>query len=521
MKAESIGKFNKVNQQGSSLIEILIAVAVLSLGISAVILLVFANQNLKVDAQTNNEALSLAKKMLENARASAKSSFGSIVSSSPSSPPGYTSQLAVTDNGLCEKWLTGTVGWSISAIRSLSINLSTDLSDPALALALGGDCGGAPPGSPPGGGGGPTWTKPRLFASYKFNPGQPVSLDVLNRIVYVTDDAGKLNIADTSGATLGLVHGAFASPAFDATSTLTAIDVAKWHDPVTGVEKRYAYVSRGHYPSCNSADNKNQFEVIEVTTPSAPAFIKSRTLQGLSPPTGTCPGGWKIFYFDNRVYITTRETSGFEFHIFNVSDPTQPAELGPGFQVNGTTNDIFVTGVTVNGIPRRVAYLATDRSSNELMVLDVTDANTPSLIGSVNLPTNNDAFSVYLVGNRIYLGREDTGGGPELFIYDASYGVDGSGNLTVTLTQIGTGAEIGADVDHIRISGKFAFLATSKSNDEFQVWNISDPATGITRIDTDSIKLPNKIVGGMDFENPYIYVGSQATDPLQILYSSP
>jgi hypothetical protein len=194
-----------------------------------------------------------------------------------------------------------------------------------------------------------------------------------------------------------------------------------------------------------------------------------------------------------------------------------PIEVGNGLEINGSINDFLVTSFTVNGHTYKVAFLVTDRSANEIMVLNVTN-NTPTILTSVDLPTTNDALSIQFVGNRLYVGRQKTSGGPELFTYNVTFGESGS-NPTVTLSTIGSGAEINADVAYMRIAGKFAFVANSSPN-EFYVWDISHPTTGYTRIDTSPLNVSNKVFG-IDYESPYVYVVSQANDTLQILYSAP
>ncbi len=500
----------ETRNSGFSTLEALIAVTVLTLSISTAALLIFGSQAFAVDTATNTDALSMVVSLLENARANAAVNFGSVVSASlPGSP--YSSSLTVDDNGQCEKWAIGTITWNVG--RPQTISLITDLSDPALALALGGDCG-APPGGGGPEGGGPTWSKPQEFAGYAFHSAQPASIDVLDRIVYITDNKKHLQIADTSGATLGF-NGSFVSPEYDATPSplqnLNDVDVIKWHDAVTGVEKRYAFVARN--------ENPQQFQVIDVTTINNPVLKASRTLGGANPPSGANSEGWRLYYFGDRVYVATRETGGFEFHIFNVADPTTPSEVGSGLEINGTTNNFVVIATTVNGNPHRAAFLGMMRDTKELMVLDVTRDTAPAEIASLNLPGSADVDAVYVLGNKLYLGR-DSNSGPELLVYDISYGEDGAGELTASLTQVGL-QDISDDVTDIRVFSKFAFLATEKSNDELQIWDIRSPSMGITRVDTSPLGLANKIIGGIDYEDPYLYVTSQAGDSLSVVYSAP
>ena len=120
--------------------------------------------------------------------------------------------------------------------------------------------------------------------------------------------------------------------------------------------------------------------------------------------------------------------------------------------------------------------------------------------------------------NKLYVGRQKTASGPELFIYGVTYGESGS-NPTVVLTAIGSGAEISIDATTLRVAGKFAFIGNPLPN-EFSVWDVSRPTTSFPRIDTSPLNVSNK-VSDIDYEAPYIYVLSLANDNLQILYSAP
>src|SRR3989338_9394963 len=94
MKEQSIGK---KYMKGFATLEILIAFAVLILSISAVILLVFGNQSIIIDSQTNSEALYKAQKMLEEARAASKQDFFSVNSITTTSDDIYQKTLDVID----------------------------------------------------------------------------------------------------------------------------------------------------------------------------------------------------------------------------------------------------------------------------------------------------------------------------------------------------------------------------------------------------------------------------------------
>lgn len=496
------------NSIGFSTIEILIAFSVGIIFLTAAMMVSFSDPTLArqisldsgqataLDATLDNTALASSTNKMGSATAALMKNWSAVLVGDHRG--NYENILEVSDSSACIKVITNSTIWDNTiGGRSRNITFGTALSDMSAAIGLGGDCDPVPSAE--------TWKKPRIFSSHNFNPGRPQSIDVLQRIVYITDDKGNLQIYDSRNDVLGSNSGFSITPFTDSfAKVLNDIDVFKMGN------RRYALIVRH--------DTTNQLQVVDVTTPGTYVASQLKALAGTVPPTGSFPQGWKVFYYDNRAYVTTRETAGFEFHIFNVSSPLSPVEIGPGLEINGTINDLQITGIEVNGTPYKIAFLATERSANEIMVLNVTNAASPSVLTSVDLPTNNDAYSLQLLGNRLYVGRQRTSSGPELFVYNVTYGTS-AGAPTVALAPIGSGAEINTDVTYLKIAGKLAFLGNSSPN-EFRVWDVSHPASGFTRIDTSPLNVSNKVFG-VDHEAPYIYVVSQANDSLQILYSAP
>lgn len=502
-------KYTSYNQSaGFSTIEILISFAVGIIFLTAAMMVAFSDPTLTkqislnasyaaaVDvahdgvglATSTNKIGAMVTALANNWNASIDNDSDSIYNNAPE----------VIDIAPCLKEISNATTWNTLGNRSRSMTFGTALSNMDIAQGLGGDCNPFPPSE--------SWRKPRIFSSHNFNPGKPVSIDVLQKIVYITDDKGKLQIYNAQNETFGSSIGFSITPYTDS-ENLILNDV----DVVNIDNDKYALVVRDKKTS--------QFQVIKVTNPSTYSTSTAITLGGTTPPSGSFPHGWRVFYFDKIAYVTTRETAGYEFHTVSLATPMNPVEIGSGIEINGTINDLVITQITLNGVDYKLAFLATDRSVNEVMVLNVTNPNSPSLITSVDLPTNNDALSIQLLSNRLYIGRQKTNGGPELFVYRVTYGQSG-GVPTVTLTEIGSGAEIDSDVTHMRVADKFAFIGNPLATVEFKVWNISKPEAGFSRIDTEPLNVSNKVFG-IDYEFPYIYVASQANDALQILYSAP
>ncbi len=487
-----------------STLEMLMALALLVVSITTAVTVTFSNQSISVDAETNNQALYMVKRSAEDARATARQDFSSVVSQSPSTNDIYTEETAVVDLTAYKKRVTSRVLWRTAPQRPQLIELTTTLTDASEVIALGGDDGGDLPGSTS------TWDNPQTFASSNFNPGKPRGIDVLNRIAYMGGDkAPYLFIADARNAVLGQSSGLFVTFAngFDAGATINDIDVAMWQDPLSGTMKYYAYAAMD--------TAIGQLKVIDVTDIHNPMLVATRTL---SPCVGNSePEGWRVFYYRNRLYLTTRETAGPEFHVFDVTTPMAPAELGSGgclgTNLNTTVNSLVVRDQSIGGVTKRFAYLATTNDNPELRVLDVTDPLAISGAGIAaanrNLSGNQDGESVYVVGKKLYFGRQSAPSGPDLYVFEIS-------NPEVGLSQLGVPADIGTSVISIIVAGRFAFLGTQKVSEEFQVWDISD-VTAIAKVK--SWNFSNIIENGFDYEDGYIYASAQGNDALRIIYS--
>lgn len=488
--------------KGASTLELLIAFAVLISAISAAIMVSVGNQSIAIDTQTNAEALYRGKSLLENSRAIAKQDFGLVISNTSVDVVGglaYKKTLSVSEISQCKKLATSTITWNESTARPQKIELSTYLTDIPVAFALGGDCASTPPTS--------SWSNPQRFANDTFNPGKPTAIDVLKQIAYLGLNVSPyFYIASTSGATLGQSGGLFVAFAnsFDLLSLPNAIDAA--YDPVT---------SKTHvFAAMNSATN--QLRVIDVTDIYNPKVVATSSLDSTLIPigervSGSNPQGQIIYYYDHKIYIGLNRTAGSEFHVYDVATPSDPVWLGSR-EMNHNVKDIVVRGNYVY-----LAMTTSDSNDKELAVLDVSDPADilPHFVNGSPEPWGYNAtgteggLSVYLLGNTLYLGRtQGSGSEADLMILNVS-------SPTTSITQLGS-KTIGADINEIRVAGQFAFLGTSKTNKEFQIWNVTNPSA-VTLIK--EYNFGNNVRQGFDYEPDFIYATGLSTPNFQILYS--
>ena len=78
----------------------------------------------------------------------------------------------------------------------------------------------------------------------------------------------------------------------------------------------------------------------------------------------------------------------------DISDTSAPTQVG-SLALVGDPNDVFVSG--------DYAYVASSDDSEELQIVSISTPSSPSLAGSLNIPGNQDASGVYVVGSKAYI----------------------------------------------------------------------------------------------------------------------
>lgn len=489
MRAALTGNTMETIKKGSSILEILIAVTILSLGIGAVLLLSTANQDLKIDSQTNGEALSKAEGMLETARAASRQDFSSVSSLAPAVDDIYTKSVNVTDIDAFTKEVTSHVNWSESASRLVQISLTTRLTDPQSAM--GGDtCNPTLSGD---------WAKPQDWkGGYGYadivSANGASGIDVFNKKVYLTSDIGIkddfyiIDVSNPKPAGLNLpILGSLKT-----TYGLTDVRVAG----------KYAYVA------AHSA--QYQLLVIDISDPASLNPSKIVKKIDVTAPGDTAYGN-TLYYSKKKIYLGLTKSSGAEFYIIDVSDPLNPIDQG-SFETNTAVNQIIVKD--------DLAYLATP-SSSQVWILDVSDPANPHQTDPVKQTFANppgwsywSGQSLALSGNTLYFGRIYNIGANniDLFVLDSTdLSIPPAGDLTQTKQD---------GVSRMVIRDNLLFMSNAKPNDGFQIWDVADPLD-LKRYDTSPINIQETSTAGMDCDGNLIYIGQKHNRALQIIGPGP
>jgi hypothetical protein len=284
------------------------------------------------------------------------------------------------------------------------------------------------------------------------------------------------------------------------------------------VDGSYAYVA-----NASSATVVGQLQVINPTTLTVVRSLKASNVSGVTGAQGL---GNSIFYKDGYVYLGLKSTGGHgpEFHIFDVHDPLNPAEVGSwptGAGLGNDINSIYVSGT--------YAYLATP-NTQELIVLDVSNpaniqAGSPIKWG-YDAAGSGNGKSLDIVGDTLYLGRTNPSSGPEFYALNiASPTAMPANNTTPQSISIGSSvdalvARAGLDTAAIPAAHTIAFLLTRTAFGGYDMADLSawTPSKNVSEF----WQLPNNGSATyepvMDCEGNYFYIGSNDSSNKGYLY---
>lgn len=471
--------------------EMLVAMTILILVLSAVVLVSFGNQSIIVDSQTSKEALNMAQELLESEQSLARDDFKLVLPTSTTAVLGglvYNKKVEITNAtdtatsrpDYFTKKITATVSWTGEHSRSQSVSLSALVTN--FNNAIGGEtCNSflSPNAN--------AWKKHWQASDIKNVTTDLAALagvagvfpitdiDAYKNKLYVTTNNSSVNqetffifdISDPASPVLG--HGG-ADKIDNATSSNSGLNAVAVAESANGNGKVYAFVASA------SGVAKGQLQIIDVGV-SPPQVVKTYKASGVTGSTGV---GNSIFYKDGFVYLGLKATgsgNGPEFHIIDVhaflSNPSNPPLPSDSYPIGNDINAIVVKG--------KYAYLATP-NSQELIVLDVSnpaDIKDASPLWGYNAAGSGHGKSLYLTGDSLYLGRTTPSAGPEFYILNNSDPINIPANnpspsaITINNSVDGVAVRAGLDLAAPAVLHNLAFLLTKT---QLQIWDTNDLA---------------------------------------------
>ena len=511
---------------GFSTLEMLIAMTLIILTLSAVTLTSFGNQSVIVDGQLDAEALNSAQELLEGVQTLARKDFNLVNPTSTTETIGamiYSKNISVVQSDFFTKQITANVSWIGEHNRAQKVALSTLVTN--FDNAQGGDtCSSVLIGD---------WTAPHivnavtelsLLTGTTTGANVITSIDAYKGRVYVTVNAAqfktdpRLFIFDSATLKTDPTHSLLGKVT---TATNTAIyGMYAVHVSDGPQNHLYAYVAndyQANWSACPAYYDCAQLSVVDVTNPGS-VKLASTTYYKLTNIGGALNSGGagnSIFYKNGLVYLgLTKSLSGPEFNIIDVHDPQHPIQVGSGINL-----DVDVNAITVVG---NIAYLATSNDSGEVVSIDVSNPNTPILLSTYNAPGQLSAGygrSLKMIGDRLYLGRSYVSNASELIVLDASSTSGAIANPPLGSRDLGVSLSP-FTVYGVLVRDTLAFIAGGNStNGKLFIERLSN-ISNITEWAT-PLPLPNNSFGfAIDCEGNDVFIGSRDNSASNLGYLS-
>lgn len=493
---------NNKKENGQNLIEVLLALALFLILIGGSAILAFRYLNTFQAAKDLTQIQSVTKESFEAIQSLAYNNWASLQNGSYGLNPTsgqwqlqalpdtvdnrYTRTVTissvsrdascqiVTQGGTADpdtKLVTVNLSWpNAGATQNKSFNqYFTSWNNPTSCLMAQGSGDGDTGGSSPSG----DWQHPVLLGSIDVGAGNSATdVDVMNKIIYISTESSSKAKPDI----LSFDASNPASPVL-----LDSLDVDAYSIQSIDYSNNYLYgAATGVIPDLKVVNASNPGDLSLASEYNVITFVDAKSL----------------FKKGDIVYLGVKNTIfNGEFFALDVSDPVHPSQKDV-LEIDGNVNKIVVKN--------DIAYLATSNDTKKLVLVNVSDPDNLQELGFLNVSGTTDALSVFVVSpSRVYLGV-----GNILYIVNASD--------PAHISILGS-LDVGGNVNDIYVAGNLAFLATGNSNREFQVVNISVPASPSLW----SYANFSQVATGVDYENNYVYIALRSNDALRIVTAGP
>jgi hypothetical protein len=162
-----------------------------------------------------------------------------------------------------------------------------------------------------------------------------------------------------------------------------------------------------------------------------------------------------VYEKDGKAYLVTdNNSSGAELYILDVTNNQSPRLLG-SLDIGSGVNSVVVYGT--------YAYLATDDNSKEVQIVNVTNPASPSVVASYNITGNSDALDIAVNENNVYVLQ-----GSALYAYSKT-----SPTVLVQVSSLSTTNV----ATQLFLAQNYLYIATESSNGELQIVDVTTPAS--------------------------------------------
>lgn len=460
---------DKLKQKGFSTIELMIALAILALILSAVVMTSFGTQAFLTSSQVNREAYILAQSMLEESQALSRKDFN-LVNSTPNEnldptglcPIGFLREqnennvnenfckrleVVTKEPDFITKEITSKVSWKDEKGLDQEVKLVSLVSN--FEEAVGGNtCDSTPTGD---------WTKPEVVN--KVEDLATLINDTSGTRYSITDiEAHKGKVYITANVNNPTVSNFFifnieedGDIKYEGGMDTTGSTVSSGGNAVVVAKNslgHFAYIANGYganFNSCTENTNCSQLQILNVENPKSPTLIRNFKVSGITSSGGGT--GNTLFYKNGYVYLglTSTGNSEPELNIIDVHNSSSPVILGSIDTESNSINKIIAR--------ENYLYLAIANTVEQIRVIDISDPINLKKVGGFG-GSGGNGKSLYMVGDSLYLGTAK-GNGSKYYLLDRTN--------QFQISSSGIEATFNASVDEIIIRNNLAFLLTKNS----------------------------------------------------------
>ncbi|MBU0646085.1 prepilin-type N-terminal cleavage/methylation domain-containing protein, partial [Patescibacteria group bacterium] len=454
------------NQTGFSLVEVILAIAILGIGGTAIVMMLGNSYQSSQAASDRSEAGFLASQTYEAVRSIGQDAYNRLLDGTYGLDDADGSWDFAATSDLIGRFTRQVV--IETALRDPAGDLSdvgsADIHTKKLTTTLDWDYLGAAK----------TFESVDYFTNWdslnlwddtvaEFNGGTPANTEITNwtdgevaltAVGRILDPETYFDASNNHNANAVAVQGAVAYVVRDKNNgdkEMVAVDVADPEHPsrlgnLELGDTATDIVVAGDYAYVASIANGNEFMVINIANPAAMFVAASLNLSGNA-------NALSVEIFGNRAYVTRAGSADPDIFIIDISTPTSPVEVG-NFKLGATVyalaldedNDILYIGSATN-------------NSIEFHSLDVGNEASPVLLDGIGLAGNQNILELVLDQEHdiAYVGRYYNLGSQNIFSIDIS----DPNNLAV-MSSLSTGGR----ANSLIFNEEFLFVATNKSDEE-------------------------------------------------------
>lgn len=203
----------------------------------------------------------------------------------------------------------------------------------------------------------------------------------------------------------------------------------------------------GNYAYVTGSSNTLELRIIDISVPSSPAIVGNYNAVGTANALGVAISG-------NTVFITRASSTDPEFISIDVTTKSAPTTLG-SLDLGDAGNELVLSG--------SYAFIASSNDTQELQAVSVATPSAPTLIGWRDIGGTANSLTVALVGTTVFLGH-----GSNLRTFNIA-----TPTVPIMINTLSLGAGIS---DFTTDGSNYLFAATAGPTIEFRVVDITTPA---------------------------------------------